>query len=372
MLHHWDLSWQWPNQDLSEEKKDEVKQDQVVLRKWKNLYERHKSLTLSPQSIILFRSSVNIGLCYAGIPSNLRGTFWPYLIGNDLRITTDLYGVLAEKVEEIRSKNGNTIEIEKDELANEMVESLATTCTSEQATFNLPAHTKVLSLSKREVFLEQISQDLPRTFPHLAFFHKGGPCEVQLRRVLESYALFRPNMGYIQGMSYIAAMLLLYLDEEDCFVALCNVFHSHEIFNTKEVMRKHCFICNDLLKYYVPKVHYHLSSLDILPEMYMLDWILTLFSNTLNLEVVARLWDCYFYFDKALDKQLFLWRTVIAIHILLQDKIIAVDSFSDALGLLRNIRDHVQEDELLKKVKTVTISPRLYRSLKNKYAIGVK
>jgi len=54
-----------------------------------------------------------------------------------------------------------------------------------------------------------IPLDLPRTFPALAFFQPGGPWHDHLRQVLEAYACYRPDIGYVQGMSYIAAVLLI-------------------------------------------------------------------------------------------------------------------------------------------------------------------
>ena len=34
-----------------------------------------------------------------------------------------------------------------------------------------------------------------------------------LRECLEAFALHRPDLGYVQGMSYIAAMLLLHIQQ---------------------------------------------------------------------------------------------------------------------------------------------------------------
>jgi len=55
----------------------------------------------------------------------------------------------------------------------------------------------------------QVEQDLSRTFPRLAFFAPGSPMRAQLRRVLLAYALHRPDHGYVQGLSHLAAVLLL-------------------------------------------------------------------------------------------------------------------------------------------------------------------
>ena len=44
-----------------------------------------------------------------------------------------------------------------------------------------------------------IEQDLPRTFPRLSFFHDEGCREAEdLRRLLEVYVFYRPDVGYIQ------------------------------------------------------------------------------------------------------------------------------------------------------------------------------
>ena len=61
-----------------------------------------------------------------------------------------------------------------------------------------------------EYSLKLIDTDLPRTFPSLQLFNEDGPYYNQLRTVLETFACFRPDLGYIQGMSYLAAMLCLY------------------------------------------------------------------------------------------------------------------------------------------------------------------
>ena len=42
-----------------------------------------------------------------------------------------------------------------------------------------------------------INVDLPRTYPVLAFFHKGGPLCGPLHEVLLAYAVFRPEIGYV-------------------------------------------------------------------------------------------------------------------------------------------------------------------------------
>ena len=66
--------------------------------------------------------------------------------------------------------------------------------------------------------LTQIDKDVPRTLTGHIFFRGGGKRGQQaLARVLRAYAAYNPQLGYTQGMASYAAVLLLYLDEEDSF-----------------------------------------------------------------------------------------------------------------------------------------------------------
>lgn len=64
----------------------------------------------------------------------------------------------------------------------------------------------------------QIDKDVPRTMTeHIYFRSVGKTGQDALRRVLRAYACFHPQLGYTQGMSSYAAVLLLYMTEEDAF-----------------------------------------------------------------------------------------------------------------------------------------------------------
>lgn len=77
----------------------------------------------------------------------------------------------------------------------------------------------------------QIAKDVPRTMTEHIFFRAAPSSsasssaageEVQngqaaLARLLHAYAAFNPSLGYTQGMSSYAAVLLLYMTEEDAF-----------------------------------------------------------------------------------------------------------------------------------------------------------
>jgi len=67
-------------------------------------------------------------------------------------------------------------------------------------------------------YFAQIEKDVPRTMTEHIFFRTVGKTgQESLSRVLRAYAAFHPELGYTQGMSSYAAVLLLYMTEEDAF-----------------------------------------------------------------------------------------------------------------------------------------------------------
>eukprot|EP00922_Rhytidocystis_sp_ex-Travisia-forbesii_P050861 GHVS01075548.1.p1 GENE.GHVS01075548.1~~GHVS01075548.1.p1 ORF type:complete len:175 (+),score=17.06 GHVS01075548.1:370-894(+) len=72
--------------------------------------------------------------------------------------------------------------------------------------------------------VNQIEVDLGRTFPSNKMYDKTGLD--RLRRVLNAFAAFKPQIGYCQSMNFLAAMLLLFMDEELAFWCLVQMLDS--------------------------------------------------------------------------------------------------------------------------------------------------
>ena len=191
-------------------------------------------------------------LCWKGIPPNLRGSVWLLLIGNHMKISTELYKICC-----IRANSS--------EIINNMT--------------------------------DLISIDIDRTFPNLAFFQKEGPNYNDLKSILEAYICFRPDIGYVQGMSFIAAVLSLQMDSFNSFVSMANMFGkeilmSFYTFNIIKI-KKYCLIHEEFLELYFPDIYKHFTELKIKTDTYFIIWIMTLFGRSLPLDIVVRIWDIY-------------------------------------------------------------------------------
>lgn len=152
-------------------------------------------------------------------------------------------------------------------------------------------------LEKAYTAVSLIEWDLPRTFPTLAFFHDGGAMHTGLERVLLCFALYRPDIGYVQGMSFLVATLLLYMDEYEAFKCLANLM-SRRLFCHFYGLKKKaidayvkCF--DHYFKKFLPLLYKHLRTEDVTSEMFLMDWYLSVFTKALPLEVAAQVWDMY-------------------------------------------------------------------------------
>jgi len=121
-----------------------------------------------------------------------------------------------------------------------------------------------------------------------------------LKNILEAYVSFCPEVGYVQGMSYIVAMILLNIESEyRAFVTACNLFNRDimKTFYSVNIEKMESFfqIFDKAILEYLPTLHQHLKKLEIAPILYCLDWIITLYSKSLPINIATRVWDIFLF-----------------------------------------------------------------------------
>ena len=143
-----------------------------------------------------------------------------------------------------------------------------------------------------------IIRDLHRTFPKsIIFSPKLGEGQRILFRILMCMGSSNKKTGYVQGMGFLAALFLLYMDEENAFWMLKAVFEKYGLEDVymREFpgLRKRLYVFINLLKKFMPKIYNKLIELNIFPTMYASQWFFTCFANCLPFNIVVRIFDCY-------------------------------------------------------------------------------
>uniref|UniRef100_A0A1B0DM40 Uncharacterized protein n=1 Tax=Phlebotomus papatasi TaxID=29031 RepID=A0A1B0DM40_PHLPP len=76
--------------------------------------------------------------------------------------------------------------------------------------------------------VRQIDSDVNRQFrEHMIFRERYSVKQQSLFNVLAAYSMYNSEVGYCQGMSSVAGLLLMYMDEEEAFWAL-NILFTEE------------------------------------------------------------------------------------------------------------------------------------------------
>uniref|UniRef100_A0A3Q3WZ26 Rab-GAP TBC domain-containing protein n=1 Tax=Mola mola TaxID=94237 RepID=A0A3Q3WZ26_MOLML len=148
------------------------------------------------------------------------------------------------------------------------------------------------------MLIKQIDLDINRTFRnHIMFKDRFGVKQQALFHVLAAYSVYNTEVSYCQGMSQIAAILLIYLNEEDAFWALSQLFT-----NSKHAM--HGFFIPGFPKLLRFQAHHELILSKMLPKLkkhleqmttgiYTTKWFLQCFIDRTPFTLTLRLWDIY-------------------------------------------------------------------------------
>lgn len=139
-----------------------------------------------------------------------------------------------------------------------------------------------------------IGVDVGRTFSRPRF---DSTKQQGLWRVLNAYAACNPDVGYCQGMNFVAGLLLLVSDnEEESFVMLAQLMDRHgglSGFYKGELplLQRYVRACDQMMKENVPDLRDHFIRESVQPGMYLTEWFLTLFINCFPLSMVLIMWD---------------------------------------------------------------------------------
>lgn len=181
-----------------------VLQQRQFLRQWREAF--HPEQAFRPTSALL-------NLVEKGVPPLLRRRVWPLLLGNVLKVTPEAFQLYWS-----RAQSG--------ESETKMMTMMMSGSRGKEATVRL------------------IEEDLKRTFVPLGFFDRGEPLHDVIRKMLLTYAYYRPDIGYVQGMSFIAGILAIHIwDDYLCFQCLANLLGSEHLyaFYSLKVEFRHVF-----------------------------------------------------------------------------------------------------------------------------------
>ncbi|XP_066112376.1 rab GTPase-activating protein 1 isoform X1 [Saccopteryx bilineata] len=191
-----------------------------------------------------------------------------------------------------------------------------------------------------------ITRDINRTFPaHDYFKDTGGDGQDSLYKICKAYSVYDEEIGYCQGQSFLAAVLLLHMPEEQAFSVLVKIMFDYGL---RELFKQnfedlHCkfYQLERLMQEYIPDLYNHFLDISLEAHMYASQWFLTLFTAKFPLYMVFHI-----------------------IDLLLCEGISVI--FNVALGLLKTSKDDLLLTDFEGALKFFRVQlPKRYRSEEN-------
>eukprot|EP01066_Platyproteum_vivax_P008244 Platyproteum_vivax@DN3417_c0_g1_i1.p1 len=214
-----------------------------------------------------------------------------------------------------------------------------------------------------------IQRDIGRTFPdHPNFQQTKSKGQQSLHRVLRAVGHRLSDVGYCQGMNFVAGTLLRVLSEELAYRAMIYMLVRYRLecfylpqFPKLQVM---IFQLDRLVEAFLPKLHNSFQRFNLSAEYYAVQWFLTLFSYDLPEPVLLRVWDSFLLFG---------WKTIFRVSLALlyicQEKLCVLE-FDECLRELKVFTKNQRvwnPDVLLKTANSFKVSNRMLQALAKAY-----
>ena len=214
-----------------------------------------------------------------------------------------------------------------------------------------------------------IIHDIGRTFPtHIFFQQRHGPGQRSLFNILKAYSVYDRHVGYVQGMGFVAGLLLLYMSEEDAFWTLVALLKGavHEPLEGLylpglPLLQQYLFQFESLIADHFPNLSQQFENEGFQIGLHTSQWFITMFAYSMKFDYLLRIWDMIMF-----DGPRTVFRVGLAI-VHYMKPLIQGEQFEVMAQLIRNPEVTVKPDELMKQAFSYKVCKRL-RKLKSKYA----
>ncbi|KAM9192749.1 TBC1 domain family member 4 isoform 1-T1 [Dugong dugon] len=195
--------------------------------------------------------------------------------------------------------------------------------------------------------------DLGRTFPtHPYFSVQLGAGQLSLFNLLKAYSLLDKEVGYCQGISFVAGVLLLHMSEEQAFEML--KFLMYDLGFRKQYrpdmmsLQIQMYQLSRLLHDYHRDLYNHLEENEISPSLYAAPWFLTLFASQFPLGFVARVFDIIF-----LQGTEVIFKVALSLLSSQETLIMECENFENIVEFLKNTLPDMNTSEMEKIITQV-------------------
>ena len=156
---------------------------------------------------------------------------------------------------------------------------------------------------------ESINLDLHRTFPEIPYFKDENNLQ-KLKNILMAFAMRNITIGYCQGFNYIVAKLLLIMENEEetfwVFTQIAENYLPFDFYLKFTGVRTDTEIVKKIINLTLPYTNQD-ETIELCISNLITKCFISLFSQTVNEEILHCIWDCFFIYGDIILYRAFIW-----------------------------------------------------------------
>ncbi|KAL7980308.1 hypothetical protein Chor_014637 [Crotalus horridus] len=228
------------------------------------------------------------------------------------------------------------------------------------------------ALKKQNPASKQIELDLLRTLPNNKHYSSPASEGIQkLRNVLLAFSWRNPDIGYCQGLNRLAAIALLYLEQEDafwCLVTIVEVFMPRDYY-TKTLLGSQVDqrVFKDLMNEKLPRLHTHFEQHRVDFSLITFNWFLIVFVDSVVSDVLFKIWDSFLY-----EGPKVIFRFALALFKYKEEEILKLLDSTSIFKYLRSFTRTVLDARKLTGIAFRDLNPFPLRQIRNRRAVHLE
>ncbi|KAM6937516.1 TBC1 domain family member 2B [Xenentodon cancila] len=213
---------------------------------------------------------------------------------------------------------------------------------------------------------KQIELDLMRTLPNNKHYSSPSASGIQkLRNVLLAFSWRNPDIGYCQGLNRLAAIALLYLDEEDAFwtlIAIVEVFMPRDYY-TKTLLGSQVDqrVFKDLMNEKLPRLHAHFEQYKVDFSLITFNWFLVVFVDSVVSDILFKIWDAFLF-----EGPKIIFRFALALFKYKEEEFLKLQDSTAIFKYLRYFTRTILDSRKLMSIAFVDMNPFPMRQIQNR------
>uniref|UniRef100_A0A3Q4AHX1 Rab-GAP TBC domain-containing protein n=1 Tax=Mola mola TaxID=94237 RepID=A0A3Q4AHX1_MOLML len=219
---------------------------------------------------------------------------------------------------------------------------------------------------------KQIELDLLRTLPNNKHYASPGAAGIQkLRNVLLAFSWRNPDIGYCQGLNRLAAIALLYLDQEDAFwslIVIVEVFMPRDYY-TKTLLGSQVDqrVFKDLMSEKLPRLHAHFEQYKVDFSLITFNWFLVVFVDSVVSDILFKIWDAFLF-----EGPKIIFRFALALFKYKEEEFLKLQDSTTIFKYLRYFTRTILDSRKLLNIAFVEMNPFPMRQIQNRQAFHLE